>query len=64
MPSMYYDFRQKQSQSLKQIQHLIMSPQMQQAIHILQLPSMELLTIIELEMEQNPVLEYMAGCFI
>lgn len=59
MPSMYHDFRQKPSQSLKQIQRLIMSPQMQQAIRILQLPSMELLTMIELEMEQNPVLEYM-----
>lgn len=31
---------------------------MQQAIHLLQLPIMELTTAIEQEMEQNPVLEY------
>lgn len=44
--------------AMKPQQHLIMSPQMQQAIHLLQVPVMELSTIIELEMEQNPMLEY------
>ena len=52
--SMSLDLHQKQS--LKQNQRLIMSPQMQQAIHLLQMPVMELLTTIEGEMEQNPVL--------
>lgn len=48
----------KQTQSLKQMQRLIMSPQMQQAIHLLQLPIMELASVIEAEVEQNPILEY------
>jgi RNA polymerase sigma-54 factor len=48
----------KQTQSLKQNQRLIMSPQMQQAISLLQLPMMELSAAIELEMERNPILEY------
>ena len=43
---------------LKQTQKLIMSPQMQQAIKLLQVPTMELSSIIELEMELNPLLEY------
>lgn len=49
---------QKQTQSLKQLQRLIMSPQMQQAIHLLQMPVMELANAIEAELEQNPILEY------
>jgi len=56
--SMSLDLRHKQSQSLKQTQRLIMSPQMQQAIHLLQMPILELATIVEAELEQNPVLEY------
>jgi RNA polymerase sigma-54 factor len=47
-----------QKQSLKQAQRLIMLPQMQQALHMLQVPVMELSSLIELEMEQNPVIEY------
>jgi RNA polymerase sigma-54 factor len=47
----------KQAQSLKQIQRLIMTPQMQQALHLLQLPILELSTLVEMELEQNPVLE-------
>lgn len=47
-----------QEQSLKQTQRLMMSPEMQQAIHFLQMPVQELSTLIEAEMEQNPVLEY------
>ena len=41
----------------KQTQKLILSPQMQQAFHLLQLPLMELSTLIEQEMVSNPVLE-------
>lgn len=46
-----------QAQNLKQMQRLMMSPQMQQAIHFLQLPVQELSNEIELELEQNPVIE-------
>lgn len=45
------------SQSVKQIQRMILSPQMQQALHLLQLPVLELNTIIEEELAQNPLLE-------
>ncbi|MBI1870218.1 MAG: RNA polymerase factor sigma-54 [Chlamydiae bacterium] len=41
----------------KQTQKLVMSPQMQQAIHFLQLPMMELSTLVQQEMTENPVLE-------
>jgi RNA polymerase sigma-54 factor len=51
------DVRLKQSQSLKQMQRLIMSPQMQQAISLLQMPLMELSERIDQEMVQNPILE-------
>lgn len=47
-----------QSQELKQVQRLILSPQMQQSLHLLQLPVLELSTIIADELEQNPLLEY------
>jgi RNA polymerase sigma-54 factor len=51
------DIRQKATHSLKQQQRLIMSPQMQQAIHLLQMPVMELSTLLENELEQNPLIE-------
>lgn len=51
------DLQPKQSQSVRQIQRLIMSPQMQQAIHLLQMPVQELSTVIDIELQQNPVLE-------
>ncbi|MDD5556819.1 MAG: RNA polymerase factor sigma-54 [bacterium] len=44
-------------QSQRQIQKLIMSPQMQQAIRLLQLPLLQLQQVIRQEMTQNPVLE-------
>lgn len=50
--------QQHQSQNLKQIQRLILSPQMQQALHLLQLPVLELSTVIAQELEENPILEY------
>lgn len=56
--SMSLNMHNKQTQSLKQAQRLIMSPQMQQAIHLLQLPIQELNTAINAELEQNPILEY------
>lgn len=46
-------------QNIKQTQRLMMTPQMQQAIHFLQMPVLELSTLIDAEMEQNPVLEYL-----
>jgi RNA polymerase sigma-54 factor len=42
---------------LRQTQALVMTPQLQQAIKLLQLSNMELSTFIEGELEQNPLLE-------
>ncbi|HRD55485.1 MAG TPA: RNA polymerase factor sigma-54 [Parachlamydiaceae bacterium] len=47
----------KQSQSLKQMQHLLMSQEMQQALSFLELPIMELQPLIDQELENNPLLE-------
>ncbi len=44
-------------QKQKQMQHLMMSPQMQQALNLLQLPLLELSAIVEMELQQNPILE-------
>ncbi len=41
----------------KQIQKLALTPQMRLAIHLLQLPLLELRTVLEKEMVENPVLE-------
>lgn len=57
MSNMSMDLQPKFSQNIKQIQRLIMSPQMQQAIHLLQMPVQELATVIDTELQQNPVLE-------
>jgi RNA polymerase sigma-54 factor len=56
---MNYQLKQdlKQTQNIKQLQRLIMTPQMQQALNLLQLPIMELSTLVETEIEQNPLLE-------
>jgi RNA polymerase sigma-54 factor len=43
---------------MKQAKALILSPQMQQALVLLQLPIMELSQALLQELEQNPVLEY------
>lgn len=56
--SMSLGMGHKQAQSLKQNQRLIMSPQMQQAIHLLQMSVMELSQAVEMELSENPVLEY------
>ena len=44
-------------QTLKLTQQLVMTPQLQQAIKLLQLSRIELLDLIRQEMEENPVLE-------
>src|SRR5688500_15693432 len=44
-------------QSLKLSQQLVMTPQLQQAIKLLQLSRMELLEQVRSELEQNPLLE-------
>lgn len=47
-------------QNLKLSQQLIMTPQLQQAIKLLQLSRIELVDAIQQEMEENPLLEEMA----
>ena len=47
-------------QQLKLSQQLVMTPQLQQAIKLLQLSRLELVTAIQQEIEQNPVLEELA----
>src|SRR5690606_37868465 len=42
---------------LRQTQALVMTPQLQQAIKLLQLSNLELAQYIESELEQNPLLE-------
>ena len=49
----------KGATSLKQSQRLMMSPQMQQAIYLLQVPVNELAQVVQRELEQNPILEYL-----
>ena len=47
----------KLEQIQKQMQKLILSPQMQQAIHLLQIPLAELMMEAQQEMNTNPLLE-------
>src|SRR5438093_12347092 len=44
-------------QNLRLSQQLVMTPQLQQAIKLLQLSRLELVDLIRTEMEQNPLLE-------
>ena len=44
-------------QQLKLSQSLVMTPQLQQAIKLLQLSQLELVASVQAELEQNPVLE-------
>ena len=44
-------------QQLKLTQHLVMTPQLQQAIKLLQLNQLELEHLVEQELQENPVLE-------
>ena len=50
-------FETKLGQELRLHQQLVMTPQLQQAIKILQLPVVELEAMIQSEVEQNPILE-------
>jgi RNA polymerase sigma-54 factor len=50
-------FETKLGQELRLRQQLVMTPQLQQAIKILQLPVLELEAMIQSEVEQNPILE-------
>lgn len=51
----------KLSQSLKQTQNLMMTPQLQQAIKLLTLTHLEMTNAIAAEMVENPMLEEMGG---
>ncbi len=51
----------KISQSLKQTQSLMMTPQLQQAIKLLTLTHLEMTNVIAEEMVENPMLEEMDG---
>ena len=42
---------------LRQSHSLVMTPQLQQAIKLLQLSNMELTAFVEAELERNPLLE-------
>ncbi len=44
-------------QSLRLAQHLVIPPQLQQAIKLLQMSRLELSTMIQQELVENPVLE-------
>ena len=46
-----------QRQELRQGQSLVMTPQLQQAIKLLQMSNMELQTFVDAELERNPLLE-------
>lgn len=50
-------FELRQNLSLRQSQQLVMTPQLQQAIRLLQLNRLELIDAIRAEVEQNPLLE-------
>ncbi len=47
----------RQTQSLKQTQQLVLTQKMQQALHVLQLSSLELEQYVQQELETNPFLE-------
>jgi len=50
-----------QRQELRQSQSLVMTPQLQQAIKLLQLTNLELSEYVEQELERNPLLERLEG---
>ncbi|MFO7871221.1 MAG: RNA polymerase factor sigma-54 [Kiritimatiellia bacterium] len=54
---------QKQTLSLAQTQRLqmVLAPQLRQSLEMLQLPMLELRTMIQQEIEQNPTIEEVAG---
>lgn len=56
--SLSLNLKNRQAQTQKQTQHIIMSAKMQQALNMLQLPVLELSALVEAEIEQNPILEH------
>ncbi len=44
-------------QSMKLVQQLVMTPQLQQAIKLLQLSRLELANVVNQELQENPLLE-------
>ncbi|MEX1012312.1 MAG: RNA polymerase factor sigma-54 [Waddliaceae bacterium] len=54
-----YELRQTQGINQKQMQQMMMLPRMQQAISFLQAPLMEMSVLVNLEVQQNPMLEYL-----
>jgi len=46
-----------QRMEMRQGQGLVMTPQLQQAIKLLQMSNLELQTFVEQELERNPLLE-------
>src|SRR5215468_3099239 len=42
-------------------QSLVLAPQLQQSLALLQAPTLELKALVEAELQQNPVLEEMSG---
>lgn len=51
------NLQQKASPHLQQMQRLIMSPAMQQAVHLMQLPALELGEFVETSLALNPIIE-------
>jgi RNA polymerase sigma-54 factor len=45
-------------QQLRQGQHLVMTPQLQQAVKMLQMNTIELRELVDQELQENPLLEY------
>ncbi len=54
----FLSLKQTPDVSIKQTQHLRMSAEMQQALHVLRLPILELAEWLKIEIEQNPLLEF------
>jgi len=54
---MALEFQHKLSQDIRLTQELVMTPQLQQAIKLLQLTRLELVDRVQEEIEQNPLLE-------
>jgi RNA polymerase sigma-54 factor len=51
------EMKQSLSHRLQQQQQLIMTPRLQQALKLLQMPTLELLTVLKTELAANPLLE-------
>lgn len=51
------DLQQKHSKDLHQMQRLMMLPHMQQAIQLLKMPILELAAMLNMQIEQNPLID-------